>query len=228
MKMTREEASTRAKSALAVCFGAEMIQAILEGRKTQMRLPIIPQPNTADMLWNGKIWEKYYDYPKGHANMVHECTYKKGNFMWVAEDYSEIHKTNPGVIHYKANASEADIEWFRENGWTWRPADHMPRWASRITLEVTDVHVRRLHKITEDEAKAEGINPRLYHAVKPGEPTAFSCETYIGAFSIFWDNRYKGGGLGWDKNPWVWVIDFKRVELGANPAQERTQHEQVT
>jgi hypothetical protein len=180
------------KSIHCIYFDDEMIQAILDGRKTQMRRPIMSQPNTADMRWNGKIWEKYYDYPKGHANMVHECIFQKNNLIYVQV---------PSSVDYKIG---------------------------RITLEVTDVRVKRLHEITEDEAEAEGVNPRIYDVVKPGEPTAFSCETYIGAFSIFWDNRYKEGGLGWDKNPWVWVIDFKRVELGANPAQERTQHEQVT
>jgi hypothetical protein len=80
----------------------------------------------------------------------------------------------------------------------WRPSIHMPRWASRITIEITDIRVERLQEITEEDAKKEGID---------GVPTAVGI-MYMPAFSRLWD--FIHGKDSWNQNPWVWVIEFKK------------------
>ena len=95
----------------------------------------------------------------------------------------------------------------------WRPSIHMPRWASRITLEITDVNVERLQEISEADAKAEGVE--LSSAL-----ASFICDTpsmrrkfksaYVSAFCDLWESI--NGPGSWDANPYVWVIEFRRVE----------------
>ena len=103
-----------------------------------------------------------------------------------------------------------------------RPSIHMPRWASRITLEVTSVRVERLQDISEADAIAEGIDqiggatsctPWKNYGLKPGAPHAMNCSSPITSYSTLWASI---NGLGsWDLNPWVWVIEFKCMEGGA-------------
>ena len=86
----------------------------------------------------------------------------------------------------------------------WRASIHMPRWASRITLRVTDVRIERVQDTSEDDARAEGVtlNPSPVHRI--------SC--YRLAFNLLWDSIYAERGDSWLSNPWVWVIEFERVE----------------
>jgi hypothetical protein len=86
----------------------------------------------------------------------------------------------------------------------WRPSIFMSRWASRITLEVTCVRVERLQEISEEDAKAEGITAPMY---PPGNGKA----TYRLAYLHLWDSLNAKRGFGWDKNPWVWAITFRKV-----------------
>ncbi|HDY9090156.1 TPA: hypothetical protein RRI82_002566 [Klebsiella pneumoniae] len=99
-----------------------------------------------------------------------------------------------------------------------RPSIHMPRWASRILLEITDVRVERLNTISEEDAKAEGIDMEALY----DSQDCYDCiadhnmtgrPTVIGAFKYLWESIY--GEESWKANPWVWVIEFKRVEGGA-------------
>jgi hypothetical protein len=86
----------------------------------------------------------------------------------------------------------------------WRPSIHMPRWASRITLRITDIRVERLQDITEDDARAEGVgykNPGYLPGTKGN---------WIGSFAYLW-NKINGPGA-WEANPWVWVVSFERVK----------------
>ncbi len=91
----------------------------------------------------------------------------------------------------------------------WRPSIHMPRWASRITLEITKVRVERLHEISEDDAIAEGCedaaNPDFDHA----DPMDDDPYTFRAGFAQLW--RKINGAESWDANPWVWCISFRRV-----------------
>lgn len=90
---------------------------------------------------------------------------------------------------------------------TKRPSIHMPRWASRLLLEITEVRVERLQSIAEEDAKAEGLEP------KPGTYTAdFVLHGYVDAFAELWGKLNGPRGFGWDANPWVWAISFKPVE----------------
>ena len=103
-----------------------------------------------------------------------------------------------------------------QEGCFWRPAIHMPRWASRISLDVTDVRVERLHDISEEDAKAEGVEAWM-DSLKGGEhyePDARLGAYPVTAFSRLW--KVVNGRESWDANPWVWVVEFTRVE-----AQER-------
>jgi hypothetical protein len=94
----------------------------------------------------------------------------------------------------------------------WRPSIHMPRWASRITLEVTDVRVERLQDITEEDAKAEGAEARA-HGVD--DAAAFGLRHRVG-FADLWESI--NGAGSWDANPWVWRIAFKRIDQAKEAA----------
>lgn len=97
----------------------------------------------------------------------------------------------------------------------WTPSLHMPRWASRILLEITDVRVERLNAISEEDARAEGIIDG--GCLNCGEPEPCGCANpepdATDAFAYLWQSIY--GQDNWNANPWVWVIEFKRVEGGA-------------
>ena len=97
---------------------------------------------------------------------------------------------------------------------SWRPSIHMPRWACRIILEITNIRVERVQDISEDDAIADGgleamIEDHIWYI--PGTDSKTTRDP-IYAFEHIWNACHSARGLGWDVNPWVWVIDFKRVE----------------
>ncbi|HBR3649333.1 hypothetical protein [Klebsiella pneumoniae] len=118
----------------------------------------------------------------------------------------------PDDAYWKPHTKEHKFEG------AWRPSIHMPRWASRILLEITDVRVERLNAISEEDAEAEGIDMEALY----DSQDCYDCiadhnmtgrPTVTGAFKYLWESIY--GEEGWKSNPWVWVIEFKRVEGGA-------------
>lgn len=144
------------------------------------------------------------------------CTYgEPGDRLWVREAF----RSDGETILYRAGGelSPAPIEinaGFIEESDGWRPSIHMPRWASRITLEIQSVRVERVQDISQEDAKAEGVE--LSSAV-----ASFVCDTpsmrrqfksaYVSAFCDLWNSINESRGFGWAVNPWVWVIEFKRV-----------------
>ncbi len=114
----------------------------------------------------------------------------------------------PDDAYWKPHTKEHKFEG------AWRPSIHMPRWASRILLEITDVRVERLNAISEEDARAEGIIDG--GCLNCGEPEPCGCANpepdATDAFAYLWQSIY--GQESWNANPWVWVIEFKRVEGG--------------
>ncbi len=100
-------------------------------------------------------------------------------------------------------------------GWHTRPSIFMPRWASRITLEITGGRVERVQDITEAGAKAEGVPPTRIGFNDPRNGGMTHSESYIETYGELWDSlnaKRDGGKFAWEKNPWVWVVQFKRVK----------------
>jgi len=89
----------------------------------------------------------------------------------------------------------------------WIPSIFMPRWASRLTLEVTGVRVERVQDISEEDAETEGVEPPMLH---PDDPA--NLDVARGAFADLWDAINAKRGYGWASNPWVWVVTFTRVQ----------------
>ncbi|MBV5375510.1 hypothetical protein U4Q01_06575 [Klebsiella pneumoniae] len=117
-------------------------------------------------------------------------------------------------------AADGDFTWGDDDGYEdgrscWKPSIHMPRAASRILLEITNVRVERLNAISEEDARAEGIIDG--GCINCGEPEPCGCANpepdATDAFAYLWQSIY--GQESWNANPWVWVISFKRVEGGA-------------
>jgi len=190
-----------------IIFSAEMVKAILEGRKTQTRR-VCKQANE---------WAKTYDHSwvycdkkrnewqfKGRSTFsgliepfILTCPYGQvGDHLWVREAYC-IQSGDMAI--YKADCSENFAKEFK-----WYPSIHLPRWASRITLEITDVRVERLQEITEEDAIAEGCS--LMVGTTAGGNMGIASARY--SFMKLWDSLNAKRGYGWDKNPWVWVIEF--------------------
>ena len=184
---------------MPILFYAPMVRALLAGTKTQTRRIIKPQhlaffnQDAAAMLsdWNER------PLPYGQP----------GDRLWVRETFARIDgQTRPWIeTDYKATYTHGD-----RLGDTlgikkrWTPSIHMPRHASRITLEVTGVRVERLQDISEADAIAEGVRNSLH---LPGG--RFARENFA---HLWWTINGDGS---WESNPWVWVIEFKRVEGGA-------------
>lgn len=191
-----------------ILFNTEMVRAIFEGRKTQTRRLVKQPPILGDILRDEKGW--YYEdgTRNGHA-LIPPCN--PGDILWVRETW---HK-DAGRYMYRANYT--DNEKFYRNGkevqLRWSPSIHMPKEAARIFLRVKDVRVERLKAITPEDCEREGaliINNPLIREDKA---------TYKAAANQMmrkiWNNTVKPGDLlrvGWEANPWVWVIEFERLD----------------
>ncbi|WYW98746.1 hypothetical protein WMR86_17520 [Proteus vulgaris] len=187
-----------------IIFNAEMVRAILDGRKTQTRRIV------KNVIPDNGIWLKkptktrsgttthVLDAPKYNL-----CPLGKvGDRLYVREAFKAGVCTE-STIAYKATHKPSDLEegWYEEIKWT--PSIHMPRWASRITLEITDVRVERLNDISNDDAKSEGC----WYGRGGGVPD--KALTPSDQFPTLWEEIYGDGS--WSSNPWVWVIEFKRI-----------------
>lgn len=196
-----------------ILFSGPMVRAILEGRKTQTRRVMTPQPDDSTPgYW---AWSPRKGVSSGKVGAYVWGPYGvSGDRLWVRETYrlraDQDHK-KPIEDWWKSGAS-----WYEADGpctpsgcgggaGKLRPSIHMPRWASRLTLEVTGVRVEQLNKISEDDAKAEGVDPYEWPG-GPANPHA------VGAFRELWD-RINGKRHPWSSNPWVWVVEFKRIEV---------------
>ncbi|HBR6634440.1 TPA: hypothetical protein ACHJAM_000698 [Klebsiella pneumoniae] len=220
-------------------FNGEMVRAILDGRKTQTRRIMKIQPEHSGFGLRRVIDSKNgSDDGKYFWSLSDACGLKirsksftcpfgsVGDRIWVREAF-RVHSraTEVATLVYKAS---------ERNSWTeqtnrvpvsvcnkpatpekWTPSLHMPRWASRLLLEITDVRVERLNAISEEDARAEGIIDG--GCLNCGEPEPCGCANpepdATDAFAYLWQSIY--GSDSWNANPWVWVIEFKRVEGGA-------------
>lgn len=203
-----------------ILFNGNMIRAILDGRKTQTRRVIKPQPEL------GKPWNWWTVDPVKMDIPIAMCPYGiPGDRLWVRETWTEIswtpHKPAempPSTqVIYRATPDTGwttDTTW--ENAWHWRPSIHMPRWASRITLEVTGVGVERVQAITDEDARAEGAVDdewdEWYDDVRNYAIPGARIERPRDVFHTLWDSINAKSGYGWNDNPWVFVISFRRID----------------
>jgi len=223
-----------------ILFSGPMVRAILSGQKTQTRRVMreqICEPGVVRMACPG-----YCEVVNEHGVSIpgFRCPYgKPGDRLWVREAH---HRTTDGrsiLIGYEVPGENREYEApgvgrvreFRHHlgGWGGRvsrnfPSIHMPRWASRITLEITGVRVERLQDISEADAFAEGIQRLENHSWNAGparplgtyrgldewsEDEGFWTDA-VSAYAALWDSI--NGPGAWDANPWVWVVEFKRIK----------------
>lgn len=199
--------STVAVRERPILFSAPMVRTILSGEKTQTRRIVKSQPsisNSSDAAWrdnSSHLWRNARQYARDC------CPYgKPGDQFWVRETWAPLGEH--AVIHQATNIGYPVARW--------KPSIHMPRWASRITLEITDVRVERLQDISAADAKAEGISvlplqdesdPSAWYQSAPG---IHQERTARASFSALWDSIYSEEHP-WAKNPWVWVIGFRKL-----------------
>ncbi|EPY7253729.1 TPA: hypothetical protein ACN7JV_002601 [Klebsiella pneumoniae] len=202
-------------------FNGEMVRALLDGRKTQTRRIVKGTDGAVKFCkeWNINGEEVFVVLgEKDHTGMnpvlgAISCPFGAvGDRIWVREAF-RVHSraTDVATLVYKASERNSWTEQTRRvpvavcnkpaTPEKWTPSLHMPRWASRILLEITGVRVERLRSMSQDDARAEGV----IAASGPMEAGL--------AFRELWDSIY--GEESWKANPWVWVIEFKRVEGGA-------------
>lgn len=185
-----------------ILFSGAMVRAILEGRKTQTRRVLVPQPcggiraSVFSPSGIGHPWA-WLRSPYGHP----------GDRLWVRETWANPAEAQHLVL-YRADYPQCvpahvenvpPVESIR-----WSPSIYMRRIHSRITLEVTEVRVQQLQDITEDDARAEGAEPEWRQSTDPAQ-------TYRGGFMTLWDSINGRRGFSWDKNPWVWAITFRNI-----------------
>ena len=207
-----------------ILFSGPMVSAILDGRKTQTRRVMKPQPETETTAGQPMVRFGPGGWFGAHiAKCAADCAGIKypygqpGDRLWVRETWrtDELPTSMIDGVWFRAddsfvpidNTSAAADHWADahdngRHGQKWRPSIFMPRWACRLELAVTDVRVERLQEISEDDAKAEGVTPGGY-SVHPS--VAHKC-----AFEDLWDSINSKRGFGWDVSPWVWVVTFKR------------------
>jgi hypothetical protein len=198
-----------------ILFSAPMVRAILEDRKSQTRRIVEMQPRTkADIGTHGVGMPFIRNQDPMKRNLM--CPYgQPGDRLWVREAW----KTHSTFDHLpprevpRSNLFYAADERYSPSGSRWRPSIHMPRWASRILLEITGVRVERLNAISEADALAEGYSatPVTWDDAVEGAEPVHDDPRY--AFSALWDSI--NGSGSWATNPWVWAIEFRRLETAA-------------
>lgn len=243
-----------------ILFSAPMVRAILEGRKTQTRREVKPQPleispngcNIIDVRQSSLAWGFDATYDSDNPKYLGYCPYgKPGDRLWVREHWGYLGSRTSNCEKRHGNFERADLQVFyhadqvrREinmaieeadlkspqqhipdfqgdefarsewlSDWWMRkksiPSIHMPRWASRITLEVVSVRVERLQDISGDDVAAEGCQFAWGDRQTLGTDEEAARRSL---FSQLWSSIHKADGPhGWAANPWVWVVEFKRL-----------------
>jgi len=212
-----------------IIFSTPMVQAILEGRKTQTRRLFDPQFSTGipegkyrydgiqegihaiELLHDGKPTENYYTCgnPK----------YDYNNTLYVRETWTGWDENVKFLYRADTNMCEkARDDMISLFDVKWKPSIHMPKEAARIFLRVTNVRAERLQDISADDCIEEGIVIEWSDELpKPSyQSLAYSEKrvkpAFIKAFAALWNNINEKRGYGWDTNPWVWVYEFERIE----------------
>lgn len=225
-----------------ILFNTPMVQAILAGHKTQTRRIVKPQPTVCEDARGGHYWpsnavqsmvhveKELQDYDGIWRGLIDDCNPfgGVGDRLWVRETWSTVNLYGEIALAYKAdgevtrvvenesfqdedgliNYDDPRLEKYSFAAWAddllegkegnWKPSIHMPRWASRIRLEIINIRVERLNDISEADCLKEGVgSPILRDCKKP-------------KFMQLWESI--NGEGSWDKNPWVWVVEFKLIQ----------------
>lgn len=216
-----------------ILFSASMVKAILEGRKTQTRrvvkglgsklgdeyctelrngeivetATLCPYGVAGDHLWVRETW-RYDDWTEDGEPYIRYAANDATQLMTPSEDWAD----RVANIWAELSAPENYNIDQRARDRKWRPPIFLPRWASRITLEVLNVRVERVQDISEEDAITEGIDAdALVFGLESGAAIAED-QKCRAQFADLWDSINAKRGYGWDANPWVWVIEFKQVQ----------------
>lgn len=211
-----------------ILFNADMVKAVLEGRKTQTRRIIKNQP--PDDIGNiivgdyhpVKIDKNGDEYPGAEIFGAYDdagewgskCPYgKPGDLLWVRETWCQCPECS--AYQYRAHDHDGECWYCGDELHKWKPSIFMPREASRITLQVTTVRVERLQDISAVDAMWEGIEKAHNYINKPtiealgsSSLTGLAC---IDQFRKLWNSINAKRGYNWETNPWVWVVEFERM-----------------
>lgn len=222
-----------------ILFSGAMVRAILEGRKTQTRRLLKPQiTEKLDGRWSwiassserGESGKFQYSWPDPDGNAFtirgreqavrYRCPYGKiGERLWVRETWAVVPKVSDDGPKHKAKGDGTGATWRADwngnpSGFPWKPSIHMPRWASRITLEITGVRIERLNDIDLADCIAEGIewkhrdDKTTHWRDYSGLDVSCTTSAYF-SYQTLWESI--NGPLSWSLNPWVWVVEFKRL-----------------
>lgn len=195
-----------------ILFSGPMVRAILDGRKSQTRRVLKPQP-VDPWYWPGDEVDPesgWFDRleqgrePCGAPTLEEtppiKLPYASGDLIYVREAFSydrlDVDRNGFLPCWFWADGNPDDGDWTRP-----KPSIHMPRWASRLTLEVTDVRIERVQDISQADAVDEGVCQALPMTVLAEDPRQ--------AFRDLWDSLNAKRGYGWDANPWVCAVTFK-------------------
>lgn len=213
-----------------ILMSGHMVRAILEGRKKRTRRVVkcdhLAQPfHEGGWLhrqgYSGGVPSVYFYYsPTDQETRSIKCPYGTiGDRLWVRETWRPKTHNFPTVwpFEYRATAESSGAP---ADG-PWKPSIHMPRAACRLVLEITDVRVERLQDISEQDAIAEGVESwteerlrsrpthyKIYYQDTPEDPSFYSSTAKV-SFETLWQSIYSPES--WDQNPWVWVIEFKKL-----------------
>lgn len=197
-----------------ILMSAPMVRALLDGTKTQTRRVVKPQPPAICRavylpFSQENNWQGY-----GKDDLIcwyGECPYGvPGDQLWVRESFAPDPVQNSRLLAYRA-----DMDANQSGEIRWKPSIHMPRWASRILLQITGVSVERLQDISAEEAMAEGMHEfqlptgSVFGYSRSGTPGPLLGDTPVAAYYALWE-QLNGAG-SWEANPWVWVVEFDRV-----------------
>ena len=212
-----------------IIFKAPMVRAILDGEKTQTRRVVSNKGCNLESATLSSIEDGVFWFDLGGFLIPMSPRFEPGDILWVRETFQIVHFTKDPEDTYHAKkiphtpfdefipgykfwtpiyaavnpAFDNDID---DRGFPWRPSIHMPKWASRIRLRVTNVRCERVRKITNRDAMAEGIG-HLY-----GYTSDVPAADGRIRFAELWKSIYKKSGETWIANPWVWVYEFERVK----------------
>lgn len=183
-----------------------------------------PYGEVGDRLWVRETWVELIavspstDKPIdiGAGERLIEPPTQNPNGRWNYDGKVIAYRANSNIEFCDEDGSLSELA-YCSNVSGWHPSIHMPRWASRITLEITNIRVERLQDISEEDAQAEGVERPILDVLPPAAVTdiwPFHPHTgeYRDGFRELWDSINAKRGYGWDLNPWVWVIEFKKVE----------------